>query len=164
MSFDLSVFSQTYTESRQKFLAAAQSTGLTVTSYTHPLKGSEGEELALDVAWQGPRDLGQAKHIALFSSAVHGVEGFCGSAIQLHALRDASWRNGLTTADDDVAAGVAANVAAGVAANIGVLYLHAVNIEAGSAGGSLPGSHNVVPLILDGSHSLCGQIECGAEA
>jgi hypothetical protein len=48
-----------------------------------------------------------ASKLLILSSAVHGVEGFCGSGVQVHALRDASWM----TDNSDVA----------------VLYLHAIN-------------------------------------
>eukprot|EP01032_Pedospumella_encystans_P016815 gene16815-19167_t len=51
-----------------------------------PMRGAQGEELAMDVAVQGPADAAQ---VLMTTSAVHGIEGFCGSAIQtglLHSL------------------------------------------------------------------------------
>ncbi len=102
---DLSAFSNTYREARDKFLAAAAALKLPVQSYVHPLKGHEGEELALDVTLAGKAD---AKQLLIVSSAVHGVEGFCGSGVQVHALRDAAW-----AADHN--------------SDIAVLYLHAIN-------------------------------------
>ena len=65
--------------------------------------------MALDVARDGPAD---AKKIAIISSAVHGVEGFCGSGIQVQALRDPSWRE---------------QVLGGNSNDVAVLYLHAIN-------------------------------------
>lgn len=65
--------------------------------------------MALDVAQDGPAD---AKKIALISSAVDGVEGFCGSGIQVQALRDRSWRK---------------QVLGGNSNDVAVLYLHAIN-------------------------------------
>ncbi len=99
-------FAATYAESRAKFLAAAEAAGLHSEAHAHPLPGSEGEPLAMDVARQGPLD---ADRLLIISSGCHGVEGFAGSGIQTGLLRDASWR--------------AAVQASGVA----VLYIHALN-------------------------------------
>lgn len=77
------LFSQTYAQSRQKFLAAAQSKGLTVDSYELAFKGAEGETLATDVVVEGPRD---ASRMLIVISGVHGVEGFTGSAVQTGLL------------------------------------------------------------------------------
>ena len=49
-------FSQTYTEARAKFLAAADAAGLAVHSQAHPMRGHDGEALALDVVRDGPAD------------------------------------------------------------------------------------------------------------
>ena len=46
-------FSDRYAQARSKFLAAAQAAGLAVTSHLHPLTGSEGEPLAMDVVREG---------------------------------------------------------------------------------------------------------------
>ncbi|MDG9884394.1 M14 family metallopeptidase [Pseudomonas sp. GD04058] len=78
-------FSQTYAQARQTFLQACAALDLPVESYTHPLPGSAGEELAVDVARSGPAD---AEHVLLITSGCHGVEGFCGSAVQIDLLRD----------------------------------------------------------------------------
>ena len=99
-------FSKSYAEARQKFLAAAAQSGLKVESHIHPEKGREGEELAMDVAREGPAD---AKHVLLVSSACHGVEGYCGSGVQIDALRSAEWHK--TVAQSGVA----------------VVYVHALN-------------------------------------
>lgn len=99
-------FSSTYAQARERFLAAADVAGLTVSSYPHPLKGRDGETLAIDVALDGPAD---ASKLLIISSGCHGVEGFCGSGVQLHALQDKAWKEVAT------------------AAGVAVLYVHAIN-------------------------------------
>ena len=89
---DTSAFAQTYAEARGKFIAAAETAGLDVASHTHPMLGRDGETLAMDVVRDGPRD---ARSLLLISSACHGVEGFCGSGVQVAMLRDAAWRTQL---------------------------------------------------------------------
>jgi Protein of unknown function (DUF2817) len=102
----VSAFSSSYAQARVKFLEAAATAGLRIESWTHPLKGKEGEDLALDVALDGAPD---AKQLLIVSSACHGVEGYCGSGVQVFALHDDEWR------EKARAAGVA------------VLYIHALN-------------------------------------
>jgi hypothetical protein len=99
-------FSSSYAQARTRFLAAARAAGLQVEHKLHPLKGHDGEDLAMDVVRDGPAD---ARCLLLLTSACHGVEGFCGSGIQVAALRDARWR------EQAAARGVA------------VLYIHALN-------------------------------------
>lgn len=99
-------FSQTYAEARDKFLNAARNAGLSVTGHEHPLRGRDGEVLATDVARLGPMD---AENLLVLSSACHGVEGFCGSGVQVSLLGDAGFR--------------AASQRSGVA----VLFVHALN-------------------------------------
>ena len=99
-------FSKSYAEARQKFLKAAQAAGLTVDSNIHPLKGRDGEELAMDVVLDGAPD---AKQLLIISSACHGVEGYCGSGVQIHALQNTAWRD------------------AAKARGVAVLYIHALN-------------------------------------
>lgn len=82
-------FSHSYREARGKFMEAAREAGLQVESKRHPEPGREGEELAMDVAREGDPD---ASLLLILSSACHGVEGFCGSGVQVSALRDAAWR------------------------------------------------------------------------
>jgi len=72
-------FSASYGQARAKFLGACQAVGLTVESHAHPLRGSQGEILAMDVALDGPAD---AKNLLIISSACHGVEGYCGSGLE----------------------------------------------------------------------------------
>lgn len=82
-------FSATYEEARRKFIDAAHAAGLQVDSKIHPLRGAQGEELAMDLVRDGPP---QAASVLLLSSGCHGVEGFCGSGVQVAALQDANWR------------------------------------------------------------------------
>ena len=99
-------FAQTYAEARGKFLAAAEAAGLDSQAHVHPLLGRDGETLALDVVRDGPAD---AQALLVISSACHGVEGFCGSGIQVALLAD----TGLRTAAQ--------------AAGVALLYLHGLN-------------------------------------
>jgi len=100
------VFAASYAQARHKFLDAAQAAGLAVESKIHPLKGRDGEELAMDVARDGPPD---ADKVFVLSSGCHGIEGYCGSGVQVAALRDPQWRS--HTSERGVA----------------VLYVHALN-------------------------------------
>ncbi len=70
---------QTYADARSRFLTAAATAGAEVTSFPHPLRGREGEELAIDVAVLGSAD---AADVLLIVSGTHGVEGYAGSALQ----------------------------------------------------------------------------------
>lgn len=99
-------FARSYARARGQFLEAAAAGGLAIESHAHPLAGRDGEPLAMDVARDGPAD---ADKLLIVSSACHGVEGYCGSGVQVFALHDAEWR------EQARAAGVA------------VLYVHALN-------------------------------------
>ncbi len=99
-------FSQTYVEARTRFLDAARDAGAAVQSHLHPMRGHDGEEMAMDVVRLGAAD---APGLLVISSACHGVEGYCGSGVQVALLRDAAWR-------DAVRAGPCA-----------VLLIHALN-------------------------------------
>jgi hypothetical protein len=99
-------FSQTYKEARNKFLAAADVAALDVHSHLHPMLGRDGEQLAMDVVFDGPTD---AASLLIITSGCHGVEGFCGSGVQTTLLQDAAWR------------------AAATDARVAVLYIHALN-------------------------------------
>lgn len=99
-------FSASYRAARVQFLEGAARAGLAIRSLAHPLPGREGEALALDTARDGPPG---AERLLIVSSACHGVEGHCGSGVQVFALHDEEWR------DKARAAGVA------------VLYVHALN-------------------------------------
>jgi hypothetical protein len=99
-------FAQTYAEARQKFLAAVDAAELDVHSHPHPMLGRDGEALAMDVARFGGRD---AEALLLISSGCHGVEGFCGSGLQVALLRDPAWHR------------------AAADAGVALLYIHALN-------------------------------------
>ena len=99
-------FSPSYALARRKFLQGCVAAGLTVDTHPHPLKGKDGEDLAMDVAYDGPAE---AKHLLMVTSACHGIEGHCGSGVQVFALHDAEWREKAR------------------AAGVGVLYVHALN-------------------------------------
>jgi len=99
-------FSARYAQARVKFLEGAATAGMAIRSYEHPLKGRDGETLAMDVALDGPAD---AQSLLIVSSACHGVEGYCGSGVQVFATHDAEWR---AKARD---------------AGVAVLYIHALN-------------------------------------
>ena len=99
-------FSPSYARARVKFLEAVAAAGMAIRSFDHPLKGREGETLAMDVALDGPPD---AEHVLIVSSACHGVEGFCGSGVQVFAAHDAEWREYARRG------------------GVAVLYIHALN-------------------------------------
>ena len=99
-------FSTSYARARARFLEAAATAGLPMESHAHPLKGREGEDLAMDVVRDGPPD---ADKLLIVSSACHGVEGYCGSGVQVFALRDDAWREEARTH------------------GVTVLYIHALN-------------------------------------
>lgn len=99
-------FSKSYAEARTKFLAVAAAAGLKVASHPHPEPGRDGETLAMDVALDGSPD---ARSLLIVTSACHGVEGYCGSGVQVFALHDAPWR------------------AQAKARGVAVLYVHALN-------------------------------------
>ena len=99
-------FSPSYAKARVKFLEAAATAGTAIQSFNHPLPGRDGEVLAMDVALDGDP---QSERLLIVSSACHGVEGFCGSGVQVFALHDAEWR---ARARD---------------AGVAVLYIHALN-------------------------------------
>ena len=79
--------SPSYAHARAAFLDAAGAAGCRTTSHVHPDLGLDGEELAVDVAELGPED---AAHVVLVVSATHGVEGYCGSALQRNWLANAA--------------------------------------------------------------------------
>jgi hypothetical protein len=103
---DISSFSRSYAQARERFLAACAAAGLAVQSHLHPMRGRDGEALAIDVARMGSAD---AANLLVISSGCHGIEGFCGSGVQIDLLRDADWLQRCRR--DDLA----------------VLYVHALN-------------------------------------
>lgn len=99
-------FAQRYVEARAGFIAAAEAADLALQSHPHPMRGMDGEALAMDVARFGPAD---APALLMITSACHGVEGFCGSGVQRALLADRGFH------DEAARAGVA------------VLYVHGLN-------------------------------------
>ncbi len=77
----------TYAAARAEFLEACAAAGARVEHTVHPRRGREDEELAVDVAELGPPD---AADVVMIVSGTHGVEGYCGSALQSHWLRTAA--------------------------------------------------------------------------
>lgn len=100
------LFSSSYALARQRLLTAAARRGLQVEQHVHPLRGKDGEELAMDVVRDGPST---ARHLLLLTSGVHGVEGFAGSAVQTGLL---ALRPTLVGPDEQ---------------DLAVLHVHAVN-------------------------------------
>lgn len=80
-----SEFEPRYAAARADFLQAAERAGARLESHAHPLTGPEGEALAVDTAWVGPKD---ARQVLVTISGTHGVEGIYGSACQCHHLRE----------------------------------------------------------------------------
>ncbi|MGH6891671.1 MAG: M14 family metallopeptidase [Dongiaceae bacterium] len=97
-------FSSNYSEARRKFRHAATAAGANLMSYHNPARPPDeatasalgwaipidGEPLSTDVAWLGPR---HAPRLLVAQSGTHGVEGFCGSGIQIGWLRSGIHRD-----------------------------------------------------------------------
>lgn len=75
MSF-LDFFSNNHVEARGKFLLAASGRGAVMESHMLGTMGPDGEELATDVAYLGPRT---PTKLLVLLSGTHGLEGLCGS-------------------------------------------------------------------------------------
>ena len=85
-----SPFSETYKEAREKYLVASNAAiavlGGSLTSRVLPdVKGSEGEDLALDYTILGD-ETEQCTSLYLLTAGQHGVEGYLGSAVQIALL------------------------------------------------------------------------------
>lgn len=80
----ISGFNSKYSKARHNFLTAAVKRATLLKSWQHPLRGIAGEKLYLDLAWFG--DLA-AQKVLLSISGTHGVEGYCGSGIQVGSMR-----------------------------------------------------------------------------
>ena len=79
-------FARDYGEARDKFQGAAAARMLHVERHVHPTaRGARDEELSIDAALLGDPN---AENLLLLTSAMHGVEGFCGSGCQVALLRD----------------------------------------------------------------------------
>ncbi|MCB1323255.1 MAG: DUF2817 domain-containing protein [Leptospiraceae bacterium] len=77
-------FSPDFRTARKRFRRAARDAGAKLTKLFWGLRGPLEEKLAIDIAWLGNK---KARRILLHTSGIHGVEGFAGSAIQIHLLR-----------------------------------------------------------------------------
>lgn len=78
-------FSPDYQTARGRFRRACDDAGAKVVSWTHDLRGPQGEALAIDTAWVGPTD---ARRVLVTCSGTHGVEGHYGSGCQVGFLQD----------------------------------------------------------------------------
>ena len=79
-------FSSHYTEARTKFLDACAERGIDVDHRRNPVaKGPAGEDLYMDIARIGSES---ASKVLLLMSGTHGVEGYCGSGVQIGLLRE----------------------------------------------------------------------------
>jgi hypothetical protein len=99
-------FAPSYALARSAFLAEAETAGLAPHALAHPMRGRDGEALAMDVARDGPSD---APALLIVSSACHGVEGFCGSGVQRALLAESALR------------------AKARSAGVALLFIHALN-------------------------------------
>lgn len=80
-------FASSYAEARARFLTAADAAGARLSA--HPLHGRlgpDGEPLGIDVALLAGETSPRA--MLLLISGTHGVEGFCGSGVQVGYLTD----------------------------------------------------------------------------
>ena len=82
-------FARDYAEARRRFRAAAKAAGARLVSRPHPNPGPDGGTLATDLAWIGPPE---AERVLVTISATHGVEGFCGSGVQVGWLESGLYR------------------------------------------------------------------------
>jgi hypothetical protein len=78
-------FSPDYATARDRFRAAARRAGARLDALALAARSPEGEALTIDIARLGA---GEATHVLLHTSGIHGVEAYAGSAIQI-ALLDA---------------------------------------------------------------------------
>ena len=106
-------FAADYAGARAKFLAAAMAAGARIQSHPEPWRGVEQETLAMDVGRIGDA---AAPALLILSSGCHGVEGHCGSGVQVALLDDAAF---LAQARD---------------AGVALLFIHALNPWGFSAG------------------------------
>lgn len=86
MQFKLKFFSESYVEAREKFLASAGALDGTIETHINVAAGDlNGYPLATDVCYLGPK---RPRCLILISSGSHGVEGFCGSGVQVGLLEN----------------------------------------------------------------------------
>ena len=74
-------FSRDYADARRRFTEAAKAAGFTPERHLNSKGiGPKGEALSTEVVRIGPK---QAEAVIFANSATHGVEGFCGSGVQV---------------------------------------------------------------------------------
>jgi len=98
------LFAVDYAGARAKFREAAAAAGAVLESHRNRVPSTAEPALVTDTAWLGPRD---APRLLILLSGTHGVEGLCGSALQVGLLR--------------------AGILAERRADIAVLMIHALN-------------------------------------
>ncbi len=76
-------FASSYADARARLLRAAERRGAVVDAHPIAVRGPDGGELAIDVAWLGTS---VAPRVLVVSSGLHGVEGYAGSALQHQLL------------------------------------------------------------------------------
>ena len=76
-------FAHSYVKARHNFLNACSRAATFTKAWQHPLRGMAGEKLYLDLAWFGDVT---AKKVLVLISGTHGVEGYCGSGIQVSSI------------------------------------------------------------------------------
>lgn len=72
-------FSPSYETARQRFRTAAEALGARLSTFPIAAPGPTGEALTIDLVRIGAP---QPQRVVVISSGLHGVEGFCGSAMQ----------------------------------------------------------------------------------
>ncbi|MEL6438268.1 MAG: DUF2817 domain-containing protein [Cyanobacteria bacterium J06621_8] len=77
-------FDSKYAKARYNFLTASSEQATFIRSWQHPLRGIAGEKLYLDLAWFGDP---AAPKVLILISGTHGVEGYCGSGIQVGSIK-----------------------------------------------------------------------------
>src|SRR4029077_14170681 len=97
-------FSASYAEARDKFRDAARAAGAALDTHHNPAAAPDGLQLTTETARLGPR---QAERLLILMSGTHGVEGFCGSGLQVGLLKS--------------------GLAADHPADTAVLLIHAIN-------------------------------------
>lgn len=79
-------FPKDYAQSRARFLKLAEAADARLISHIHPsTQGPAGLDLTMDAAILGPDD---ATRVLAVSSALHGVEGYAGAAIQVALMAE----------------------------------------------------------------------------
>lgn len=81
---EANLFSASYAQARARFLEACSYAGAAVEAHQNLNSDPAQRELWTDVALLGPPD---ADEVLVLCSGTHGVEGFCGSAIQTGLLQ-----------------------------------------------------------------------------